>query len=355
MTRALLEALGGKGDRSITHALNYAIGGLQFGIGKGGGSTIDADVEAVFRALELLARRDEWELAPFVATWNEPQRQHDPFAGRRLKDAIDRALMSGFDHGLDDTVRAIVAGEEPPYELAQARMLDALREIVWLDDPARVSYLSPVVEASDSSESFRIATLNYDNAVELAAKEIGIDLEQGFEIGETSATPRFPGNGLRLYKLHGSIDWEEQRTSLENGFGIETVEILRHADPRAVEWSFYRGYEPGLVFGAGNKLTMEGPFVDLLAHFRADLLDSDRLTVIGYSFRDTHVNYVLGQWLAANAERELRIVDPSWTDHGVWDEQDRFRSGLRSLARSRPENVKVFPMKASEALPQLWS
>ena len=43
-------------------------------------------------------------------------------------------------------------------------------------------------------------------------------------------------------------------------------------------------FRPAVSFGQRNKLTAEGPFLDLLRAFQVELAKADRLTVIGYSF-----------------------------------------------------------------------
>jgi hypothetical protein len=37
--------------------------------------------------------------------------------------------------------------------------------------------------------------------------------------------------------------------------------------------------------------------------------DSDRLTVIGYSFRDEHINEFIAKWLNEDQNRKLRIIN----------------------------------------------
>jgi hypothetical protein len=39
---------------------------------------------------------------------------------------------------------------------------------------------------------------------------------------------------------------------------------------------------PAVIFGQRNKLTAEGPFLDLLRAFREELSRSTSLTVVGY-------------------------------------------------------------------------
>jgi hypothetical protein len=58
-------------------------------------------------------------------------------------------------------------------------------------------------------------------------------------------------------------------------------------------------------------LVASGPFLSLLLEFERLLESATRLIIIGYSFRDDHVNEVIRRWLADDASRTITIVDPS--------------------------------------------
>jgi hypothetical protein len=73
---------------------------------------------------------------------------------------------------------------------------------------------------------------------------------------------------------------------------------------------------PMAIFGQRNKLTTEGPFLDLLRHFDEQLQQTDLLTVIGYSFRDEHINFYISKYL--NQYRgKIRVVDPNFETSDV--------------------------------------
>ncbi len=76
------------------------------------------------------------------------------------------------------------------------------------------------------------------------------------------------------------------------------------------------GFRPAVVFGQRNKLTAEGLFLDLLRSFRDGLAGADRLTVVGYSFRDPHINEYLSQWLNEDEGRRIRVINPGFEDRG---------------------------------------
>ena len=103
---------------------------------------------------------------------------------------------------------------------------------------------------------------------------------------------------------------------------------------------------PAVVFGQRNKLTAEGPFLDLLFAFRQELERAGRLTVIGYSFRDPHVNEYLAQWINASPEHRFRIVDP-----GFQNSKESFAGALQRHCQAR---LEVISEKAEAVLGALF-
>src|SRR5262249_40354258 len=90
-----------------------------------------------------------------------------------------------------------------------------------------------------------------------------------------------------------------------------------------------------VVFGSKNKLTADGPFLDLLRAFQRELLKAQTLTIVGYSFADVHINICISQWLNLNAANRLRIVDPSFVQKA-----NDYISQLNYYAPSRIELIK---------------
>jgi len=64
------------------------------------------------------------------------------------------------------------------------------------------------------------------------------------------------------------------------------------------------------VFGAREKLQAQGPFLDLLAQFSAALQQSQHLVVVGYSFRDEHVNEYISRWVLGDDSRVVTVINP---------------------------------------------
>lgn len=314
-------------DPETARLLRFVAGGIQFHHGiKGQDPFEGVNVEELFAAIRMLANRHELEIAPFVAQWVEAidQQESRHPERRRTWDPEKREVERHFrkweqearqrprpqDAGrLVESIEALVhkmtsTPQGRSFERANEEMLQWLMNLVWLDSTDQVQYLVPLVRAC-AKFGGSIATLNYDNTIELAATSAGVPWTTGIdEWSETGAFPQ-PSNGIELLKLHGSIDWrmEQLRFTDVNPLPHERITALS-----AEEFQKTR-FTPALVFGAGNKLTAQGPFLELLRTFRERLQAHDELLVIGYSFRDPHVNDAIFRWLNKATARCITVVE----------------------------------------------
>lgn len=95
--------------------------------------------------------------------------------------------------------------------------------------------------------------------------------------------------------MHGSIDWFVQNDD-EIDFDINGPMLK----PRA------------MIFGGqSEKLVPHGPFLHLRHQFYQFLQASSYLLVVGYSFRDIHLNALIRSWIASMIKGKIIIVDPS--------------------------------------------
>jgi hypothetical protein len=172
-------------------------------------------------------------------------------------------------------------------------MVRMLAEIVWIEESTTVAHLAPALGFLSHQTYLPIASLNYDNAVELLASAHNVPLHTGIDDWSNGSEIRPPQEGVFLLKLHGSIDWKITETTPTADRPLPHYRIERLA-PLLVKEADFR---PAVVFGQRNKLTADGPFLDILRAFVAELGKSDRLTVVGYSFRDDHVNTFIAKWL----------------------------------------------------------
>jgi len=149
----------------------------------------------------------------------------------------------------------------------------------------------------------RIFSLNYDLCIEETNTDINIEL--GFD----TTTKRwvysnFESNpnrdvGIYLYKLHGSIDWERDKSKGNI--------LMRCAHPSD---------NSELIFGTDTKLKSTDPYLFYVFELRKYSLleDCKLITTIGYSFSDTYINSLIYQALSNSSDRKLLIVDVNPSD-----------------------------------------
>ena len=365
-----------------TKALNFVIGEI-IAFDSRDGQRPDAlpDIERVVSAVELLQERGDLEVAPFVSSW-------DPVVDALERSAPAASLMTE----VEDLARAfgITGGgfggtasgryNRTNAQRAMERLIDKrigghrvdifgnlhqklvqqLVALLHLGDESTVAYLSPLLEAGRAA-ALHVATLNYDLCVETCARRNGLLLSTG--IGTWAANGRldFPDTGIRLYKIHGSIDWERQVQHLED-------QVLRMPQttpsPPAHDAAYSR--TPFVIYGQREKLRPQGPFLQLLEEFRRAADSARDLVIVGYGFGDPHINEFVTQWVNGEPSRRLTVIDPSfpasWT--GGWiGVQDYRTTLLRSLQRQDGRVVNnitetrlaVVRQPASAALARMFS
>lgn len=361
MTRELMERVAASrpyGPRAFGPALNFVCAALiaHDAAQEGTSPYAGLDVERVFAAVELLAGRHSLEVTPFVATWHPGvdawDQRSDPYLSFFDKD-LTSAIQEGRGRSakqlitrlIDARTRASATGAT--YRRLAEAMLVELRSLV-ATTRKKVAYLDPLVKNAGT-----VATLNYDLAVEQAAEAAGIPLTTG--IDQWVSRGRFnewPSAGVRLLKLHGSINWGWKRVESRDGhLPRDMLEVTADSseDPG----------RPALIFGQRGKLRAEGPFLGLLAEFEQALARASHLIVIGYSFRDDHVNELVRRWTAEDSTRTLLIVDPFFPE-SFGPRSEDFRRELTSHlvpSTHRPDEfeprVDIWRMKCSDALKNL--
>jgi hypothetical protein len=321
MTTQLVKQIEAQEPRRLGPALNFVCGALlAYDSGHGSSPFESLDIERVFSAVELLAERRTLEVTPFVASWHPAVDGWDRPEGG-LTGAMDTRFRKSIleERGPSTTQlvnqlidkRMAADAESTIYAGLAEHMVFALRSLVSTT-PKVVRYLEPLVNAASQRGGMTIATLNYDLTVEQAATSAEVPLSTGIEDIEMGGRVGWPDEGVRLLKLHGSIDWAWQDARMEDGYlPFDYVGKIEPPEKRVSR--------PALIFGRRGKLRADGPFLALLAEFEDYLSRSDQLIAIGYSFRDDHVNEVLRRWIAEDRSRHLTVVDPGWPEGMDWD------------------------------------
>lgn len=250
---------------------------------------------------------------------------------------------SSFASSFTDAIQhASAPGEGHNYRSLASTMTHLLSQIVWVEDPSRTKHLEPLALLSRAQGRLAIATLNYDNCVELMCDHLGVPLEHGLRRWVEDGVFNYDDSGVFLLKLHGSIDWalESRGSTPERPMPRPEVRVIPAEQVRK------QGHSPAVVFGHRNKLTTQGPFLDLLFAFRRELESSDQLTIVGYSFRDEHVNEFIAQWLNDSAGHRLVVVDPAFESSHV-----RFARELMSYCKAQ---LRIIPKPCESGLAEAF-
>lgn len=310
----------------MVSALHFVCGALlQYDGATGASPFRGLDVERVFAAVGLLAERNVLEVSPFVTSWHP---------------AVDAWEMPGPENTFAALARA---------------MLVELRSLV-ATTAEQVRYLDPLIRAAGGRPGLTIATLNYDRTLEQAGAAAGLRVDTGMATWVHTGRWSWSSKGIRLLKLHGSIDWSWEDDTPQRG-RLPSRYVVQSGDPELDD------RPPVLVFGHRGKLRAEGPFLSLLAAFERHLSDADRLIVIGYSFRDDHVNEMIRRWTFDTRRRHrIVVVDPHATSTitGASPEFWRALVALQDEVASNHVNiaagttVEVLRVPASEAVATLF-
>ena len=181
-------------------------------------------------------------------------------------------------------------------------------------------YMARLSDFCDSENGVDIFTLNYDLAIEVALTRAKKSFTNGFtEEGEWDATKLQESAPVRLFKLHGSLDWVEDQV-----YGLCSLQYPRHKEAETIQGDETR---PLLIFGTAHKLTAKEPFLTLAYHLSQRILKAQVLTVIGYSFGDDYVNQIIEQGIKQNTRLRIVVVSPNASSqikaHGVLDGSPR--------------------------------
>jgi NAD-dependent SIR2 family protein deacetylase len=172
-----------------------------------------------------------------------------------------------------------------------------------------VKYLSEINRLMNALPKRRrlapvIFTLNYDLCLEQALNDANIKFTTGFEKGVWTPGVLANPRTIRLFKLHGSLGWvrhPERRIIYDAYDSAQSDEILVESPEINHE----------IVFAIDNKLQATQPFLWLFQQCAEIVSRSSYIVCIGYSFRDDHVNEIIGQAMASDPSKHLIFVSPS--------------------------------------------
>ncbi len=201
-------------------------------------------------------------------------------------------------------------------QLAQGYIKDMVHKMLR-KQPSRVDHLKVIIEACERLPSLTLATLNHDLVLERALEGANLAYTDGFEILDEDVRYWRDAwdDGIRLLKLHGSLDWWSYRHSDEPWRGWDTGRF-RGEDPmnpnRPEIVDVQPDMRPIFLTGTFDKILAyeTSVFPDQHFRFHEALKETERIVVIGYGFGDKAINSRLIGWMASSPKRRLVVCHP---------------------------------------------
>jgi hypothetical protein len=148
----------------------------------------------------------------------------------------------------------------------------------------------------------------------------------------------FAPNVFQLFKIHGSIDWEKIGDKI-----------------------FQRDVRPGhpcIIYPASNKYesSYEQPYFEMMAHLQQTLRkEGTLLIVIGFGFKDKHIQNTIREAVTQNPNFHLLIVafdksdnlTPDLVDGYITDDGKVKESNVSVYYSKFKDFVNVVPMNSS--------
>jgi len=158
-------------------------------------------------------------------------------------------------------------------------------------------------------EPVSVFTTNYDPVTDILmeiAESSGVPYHDGFNrLGgwDSGGYSELKSSGLAIYRLHGSMSWVKSEGKIKN------TRDYSHRSP---------GYaEPLLIYpGFKGNPEQDGHPAFQFAHteLQSELGKASMVLMIGFSFRDQHLNDIFHKALTTNQKLRMIVWNPVWPE-----------------------------------------
>lgn len=215
---------------------------------------------------------------------------------------------------IDKTVGAIYDKLTPTFDTASIN--DDTKKVL---EDYKTLY-SKITNRNKDLSRINVFTTNNDLFNETALDSLNIHYINGFSGGlkkyfnpaffnytyskrmDTSLEKFEPVNNMvYLYKIHGSVNWVEDRSNANNYFNIRELAEIEEK---------YNGAAMIYPTPLKQNKSLGSPYVDLFREFQHKLLEPNSvLFVLGYSFNDEHINDIIYRSLVTNSSLILCVIN----------------------------------------------
>lgn len=193
---------------------------------------------------------------------------------------------------------------------------------------------------SDAVDRLDIVTTNHDILVEKSLEAAHVPYADGF--GHANGDVRFfdassfdGADTVRLFKLHGSINWHRFREQKDNHsihrYGIPLNRNSDHCRDSKGNLLLNLAGKPQFLAGTYNKMLDYGTgiFAEMHYMFHQILKEHSLMVMSGYGWNDRGVNFRLMEWLHSSLDKKLYLLheDPETqirdqSRSGMWHRYD---------------------------------
>lgn len=247
----------------------------------------------------------------------------DEYQGRVENPAILRFALEIRAKLKDLCTPMPLTGEEVTSERLVRRASEFIQCVVWhmlySDKPPTGMDIIKELALSQDVERLNIFTLNHDLLVENLFDSNKIQFADGFGPQDGQVCFFEPscyetGPKVRLFKLHGSINWFQFRSE-KDGTTIDRFGRPRHSDFWHLKDSTgnilrnLRGI-PVFLSGTYNKMLDYGSGIHAEMHFRFYQLlkETDIMVMSGYGWNDPGINTRLMEWIYSSDKKRLYLL-----------------------------------------------
>lgn len=301
----------------------------------GAGASVAAGLPTIADLTTIvLAALPEPEKAQFTAL----------LSGRNLEQALSRLRrirslveVGGSFEGLDEARAADL----------DRQVCEAITKAVDISGKPTDAFerLASWAGRTESQRPIELFTVNYDLLIEAGLEEVGVPYFDGFvgairgrftpdlvEPTPGRSSRELPPGFVRLWKLHGSVNWTESAVGGRN-------EIVRIGSAVGHAVAIYPSDEK-------YEESRRVPFVALMDRFRRALVEPETITLItGYSFGDEHLN----EMIFDAARRHPRSEVVAFCFAGIDPSLEAHAQATRNFVLLAPDAAIIDGQKASWA------
>lgn len=190
-------------------------------------------------------------------------------------------------------------------------------------DAPHQTFLNKLTSRKPSDSRVQLFTTNYDTLFEQAANNAGFTIVDGFsytqprvfsgryfdydfvnrERSRLKNEESFVPKVFHLYKLHGSLTWEKENNRI----------VQKSEAPK----------DPLIIYPASDKYesSYEQPYFEMMSRFQQALRKENvLLIIIGFGFKDKHIQSAILEAVEQNSSFQLVIVD--YNGNGTIDQMN---------------------------------